>query len=193
MGVDRGREGRGGGRVTRRGAGLTRVFHATSHRTAAQKIRTVDIDGKLVKLQMVRVFFEKLRPWLCVRRASLPLVFAVGHGRARAVSDYNEQLLPGRARHHGRVFCRGAGAPRRQPMPLYSQPTCEWSPGGHCESCPPRFPALRVLSYSMPSTAELSAGWPVFVQFQKSFDNVSNCEHVPTPCQHVLRAHDHRD
>ncbi len=72
---------------------------------AAQKIRTVDLDGKVIKLQIVGGLGEPCRvrerwPFPCCSRRIAPWPHAVGHGRAGALQDHHQQLLPRRARHH---------------------------------------------------------------------------------------------
>ena len=77
-----------------------------------QKIRTIQLDGKTIKLQIVRQIAllpqpPAARPQRLVRRApsSRPVVAAcaVGHRGAGALPDDHEQLLPRRARHHRRL------------------------------------------------------------------------------------------
>lgn len=72
-----------------------------------QKIRTVELDGKVIKLQIVSrqhmsllstriskdVFEEE-------KLAAHILVSAVGHGWPGALPDNHKQLLPGGARHY---------------------------------------------------------------------------------------------
>ena len=82
-----------------------------------QKIRTVELDGKVIKLQIVssnqillgcRAWSESLQkgmPSACnVLQSSLSLTgemrCAVGHGRPRALSHYHQQLLPRSPWHH---------------------------------------------------------------------------------------------
>ena len=77
-----------------------------------QKIRTIQLDGKTIKLQIVRQIAllpqpPAARPQRPARRApsSRPVVTAcaVGHRGAGALPDDHEQLLPRRARHHRRL------------------------------------------------------------------------------------------
>ena len=72
-----------------------------------QKIRTVELDGKVIKLQIVSwqhmSVLSKRISIDVVENEKLdahPLVSAVGHGWSGALPDNHKQLLPGGARHY---------------------------------------------------------------------------------------------
>ena len=82
-----------------------------SSRWFPQKIRTVELDGKVIKLQIVsRQHMSLLSTRISIDvvetevLAAHVLVSAVGHGWSGALSDDHKQLLPGGARHH-RKWC----------------------------------------------------------------------------------------
>ena len=75
----------------------------------AQKIRTVELDGKVIKLQIVSLvwaagLWEHIARAQAVRltsRYSTPVSrSAVGHGGTGALPNHHQQLLPRRAWHH---------------------------------------------------------------------------------------------
>ena len=122
------RKERGGKRESRR-AGLSQARGAPLHAPRSsspsfpsQKIRTVELDGKVIKLQIVRERRERARGTHALASHSQPslhpsiltlilsLFISVGHRRPGAVPDDHVLLLPGRARHH-RKFC-GKGEKR---------------------------------------------------------------------------------
>ena len=71
------------------------------------KIRTVDIEGKTVKLQIVRV--ARARPLNLDAPAGADPPRAVGHRGPGALPDHHELVLPRRARDHRRVRRDGRG------------------------------------------------------------------------------------
>ena len=78
------------------------------------KIRTIELEGKTVKLQIVRPPCPSLsartqRPQLT--RKHTP---AVGHGRPGALPHHHVVVLPRRARHHRRVRRDGPGHVRQR-------------------------------------------------------------------------------
>lgn len=77
------------------------------------KIRTIELDGKTIKLQIVSVTVlkgpgaeasalggEGLWAWSPGLTCPFFLLSLVGHSWSGAVPDYHFQLLPGGSRHH---------------------------------------------------------------------------------------------
>jgi hypothetical protein len=75
---------------------------------APQKIRTVELDGKVIKLQIVGVGTRhagSCRTWFCILLSPLGCPTpAVGHRWPGALQDHHQQLLPWGARHHCKTY-----------------------------------------------------------------------------------------
>jgi hypothetical protein len=68
-----------------------------------QKIRTIELDGKTVKLQIVRTPIVDMEPGGTLTAAT------VGHRRPGALPDYHFLVLPRRPRHLRRLRCHRHG------------------------------------------------------------------------------------
>jgi hypothetical protein len=68
-----------------------------------QKIRTIELDGKTVKLQIVRTYGTR------GSRGRQLTATTVGHGRPRALPHHHILVLPRRPRHLRRLRCHRHG------------------------------------------------------------------------------------
>lgn len=74
------------------------------------KIRTIDMDGKTVKLQIVSLrLSNQLFVFLKTNCFCQPSSSTVGHGRSGEVSNNHLQLLQRSARYHHCLRCHRAG------------------------------------------------------------------------------------
>jgi hypothetical protein len=93
---------------------------ARSQLMPTQKIRTIELDGKTVKLQIVRIHLVHLS------RCEYSLGCVVGYRRPRALPNHYLILLPRRPRHLRRLRCHRHGfIQQRKAVAARDRPICD--------------------------------------------------------------------